>query len=150
MRHTLIPWQERLPRPFSRIEEEMESLMGRFLDPEDGWWTRTEGFTPRSNLVELEGAFEVTVDLPGMKPEDFNIELKDGNLWISGETNQEKEEKGKTFHRVERHQGEFRRMFRLPGNVDEDGIAAEYKDGVLKITVPKTEESKAKHIEVKA
>ena len=107
------------------------------------------GFTPKLDLVESEGAFEVTVDLPGMKPEEVNVELKNGQLWITGEMKEEKEEEGKTYHRIERHVGEFRRVLPLPTAVKEEEIEAKFTEGVLKITVPKSEEAKTKHIEVK-
>lgn len=147
MVRSLIPWTERLPRPISRLEEEMENLMGRFFRPEEAWIT-PEVMVPRANLVETENGFEVTVDLPGMKPEDVNVEVKNGNLWISGESKEEKEEKGKTYHRIERRSGEFRRVFTLPMPVAEEKISAEYKEGVLSVVLPKTEETKPKQIEV--
>ena len=109
-----------------------------------------KGFMPTTDVVESENQFEVTVDLPGLKPEEVNVELKNGNLWISGRREEEKEEKGKTYHRIERRHGEFRRMLPLPSTISEEQIEAKFESGVLKVTVPKTEESKTKHIEVKA
>jgi HSP20 family protein len=144
---TLVPRRERLPRPLVRFEREFENLMERLFTPEEGRWL-TE-FSPAVNVAETETGFEVTMELPGMKPEEFKVELKDGELWITGEKREEKEEKGKTFHRVERSYGEFRRVIPLPGTVAEEQIAAEYKEGVLKIVVPKTEAAKPRHIEVK-
>ena len=145
---TLVPRRERLPRPLVRFEQEMENLMERLFAPEDGRWLA--GFSPAVNVAETETGFEVTLELPGMKAEEFKVELKNGELWITGEKREEKEEQGKTFHRVERCYGEFRRVIPLPGKVEEEQIAAEYKEGVLKITIPKTEEAKPRHIEVKA
>ncbi len=107
-------------------------------------------FSPTTDLVETENQFEVTVDLPGLKPEEVNVELKDGALWISGKREEEKEEKGKTYHRIERRHGEFRRILPLPSTISEDQVDAKFDSGVLKITVPKCEESKTKHIEVKS
>jgi len=150
---SLIPWRTRSLFPasdrFTRFEEEMQEMMSRFFPGEEGWMKPMAGFTPKLDLVESEGAFEVTVDLPGMKPEEVNVELKNGQLWITGEMKEEKEEEGKTYHRVERHYGEFRRILPLPTAVKEDEIEAKFTEGVLKITVPKSEEAKAKHIEVK-
>jgi HSP20 family protein len=102
------------------------------------------------NVAETETAYEVTLELPGMKPEEFKVELKDRDLWITGEKKEEKEEKGKTFHRIERSYGEFRRVIPLPGEVAEEKIAAEYKEGVLHILVPKTEKAKPRRVEVKS
>jgi HSP20 family protein len=127
----------------------MENLMERFFRPEEGWFPAVTEFAPKADLAETDAAYELTVDLPGIKPEDVNVEIRDGGLWISGTRKEEKEEKGKTFHRLERSYGEFRRLIPLAGGVDADKVEAEYKDGVLKVTVPKTEAAKPKHITVK-
>jgi HSP20 family protein len=134
----------------SRMEEEFEDLMERFWGTDGGWLTTRTGFLPTTDLVETENQFEVTVDLPGLKPEEVNVELKNGELWISGKREEEKEEKGKTYHRIERRHGEFRRVLPLPHTINEKKIEAKFESGVLRITVPKTEEAKTKHIEVKA
>lgn len=155
---SLVPWRERSLLPttdrFSRLmnqmEEEMEDLAERFWGGDESLLARRPGFLPTVDLVESENQFEVTVDLPGLKPEEVNVELKNGDLWISGKREEEKEEEGKTYHRIERRHGEFRRVFPLPTTIKEEGIEAKFESGVLKITVPKTEEAKAKHIEVKA
>jgi HSP20 family protein len=129
----------------------MEELMERVFRPEDGWWTGPT-FVPRMNVAEREGEFEVTIELPGMKPEEFNVEVKNGALWITGEKKEEHEEKGKTWHCVERRFGEFRRIFPLPAEVKPEQVQARYEGGVLTVTVPKTEEAKPRHVpvEVKA
>ena len=155
---SLVPWRERslfpatdrFSRMINRMEEEMEDLKERFWGGDGGWLTQKPGFLPRVDFVEAENQFEVTVDLPGLKPEEVNVELKDGDLWISGKREEEKEEKGKTYHRIERHHGEFHRVFPLPSSINQEKIDAQFDNGVLKIIVPKTEEAKAKHIEVKA
>lgn len=154
---SLIPWKKRplMPTPgrFSRmmsdVEGEFENLMGKFWG-EDGGWLMPEGFVPKTDVVETEKQFEVTVDLPGLKPEEVDVELKNGELWISGKREEEQEEKGKTYHRIERRHGEFRRVMPLPSTISEEQIAAKFENGVLKVTIPKTEEAKTKHIEVKA
>jgi HSP20 family protein len=153
---SMIPWRERSLFPttdrFSRVmenmENEMENLMERYFGG-DGGWMSVSDFVPRTDLVESEGEFEVTVDLPGLKPEEVNVEVKNGDLWISGKREEEKEEKGKTYHRVERRHGEFRRVVSLPSSINEESIEAKFEHGVLKITLPKTQESKTKHIEIK-
>ena len=91
----------------------------------------------------------MTVELPGIKPEDVRVELRNGELWITGEKKEEKEEKGKTYHRIERHYGEFRRTFAVPAVVKESQVDAQFKDGVLRITLPKAEQVLPKKIEVK-
>jgi HSP20 family protein len=145
----MIPWTRRLPRPLERVENEFAELMERLFNPEEPF-NGLEKFAPKSNFAEMEEAYEVTVELPGMKPEEFNVEVKNGELWVTGEKKEEKEEKGKTWHRVERRYGEFRRIFALPAEVKEEEVKAEYKEGVLRITVPKAEVAKPRKIEVKA
>lgn len=147
---SLVPWRERVPGAITRLENEMESLVDRFFHPEEEWWTPPGRFVPRANLVETESGYEVTVDLPGMKPSEVDVQMKNGDLWISGERKEEKEERGRTFHRIERRYGEFRRRVPLPGNVDEEKVEASFEAGVLRVVIPKTEEAKPKHIEVKS
>jgi HSP20 family protein len=155
---SLVPWSERslsplwgrFPGTVGRLEEEMENLVERFWGGDGGWLTVREGSLPMVDIVETEKQFEVTVDLPGLKPEEVNVELKNGELWISGKREEEKEEKGKTYHRIERRRGEFRRVLPLPTTIREEQVEAKFENGVLKIVVPKSEESKGKHIEVKA
>lgn len=144
---TLVPRMERLPRPLVRFEREMENLMERLFRPEEGRWLVE--FVPAVNVAETETGYEVSLELPGMKREEFHVELKNGDLWVSGEKKEETEEKGKSFHRVERTCGDFCRVIPLPGEVVADKISAEYKEGVLRIVVPKTEKAKPRHVEVK-
>lgn len=145
MARSLTEWTSRLPR---RLEGDMENLFERFFGPVERPLVGFEGFVPRTNVAETDGEFEVTVELPGMKAEEFEVELKDKSLWISGEKKEEKEEKGKEYHRVERHHGEFRRVIPLPTEVEEEQISAQYTDGVLTVRVPKAAEVKPKHIEI--
>lgn len=130
------------------FRKEVDQLMSRFLNgsEEEG----VSNWSPRANLAETEEGYDVSFDLPGLKPEDFNVELRHGDLWVSGRRNEEHEESGKTWHRVERHFGQFRRVIRLGDDVIPDGVSAEYKDGVLRIHIPKSETAKSRRIEVKA
>jgi len=131
------------------MEDELPAVVERLLNPAEAW-NEMEKFAPAANLVETETAYELTLELPGMKPEEFNVEFHDGALWIMGEKKEEREEKGKTFHRVERRYGEFRRGFRLPVPVNEEKVTAEYKEGILRVAVPKVVEAKPRRVEVKA
>jgi HSP20 family protein len=110
----------------------------------------SRAFAPRVNVAETESGYEVSIDLPGMKPEEFEVELKDNHLWITGERKHESEEDGKTFHRIERRHGRFRRVVPLDAPIKAEAVEAEYRDGVLRINVPKTEEVRPKRIEVKS
>jgi HSP20 family protein len=130
------------------LHDDFPSVMNRLLAPVEAW-NEVEKFAPTANLAETEAGYEVTLELPGMKPEELNVEFRNGELWISGEKKEEKEEKGKTFHRVERRYGEFRRVFSLPVAVDEEKVTAEYKEGILRVAVPKIAEVAPKRVEVK-
>jgi HSP20 family protein len=148
MTRALAPWGARIPRLLD-FEMEFPKWMTEVLSPEMGLGTNGK-FLPEANLIETEKAVEVTVELPGMKPEEVKVEIKGEQLWITGEKKEEKEEKGKTFHRVERRAGMFRRIFALPVEVEEEKVAAKFTDGVLKVTLPKAEKVAPKQIEVKA
>lgn len=133
------------------FRKEMDQLFDRFSDGERGTENSVTRFwTPRLNLSETEDAYEVSVDLPGLTADAVNVELRHGDLWITGERSSETEEKGRTWHRIERYSGQFRRAVRLGDDVDPDRVNAEYRDGVLHITVQKTEVARTKRIEVKS
>ena len=101
-------------------------------------------FVPKVDIVEGEKAFEIQVVVPGMKKEDFKIDLNDNFLTVSGERKFTKEKKENNFHRIESTYGTFSRSFSLPENVDAGAISAVYVDGILEITVPKDEKKALK------
>ena len=148
MTRTLTPWLTRVPR-LMEFEADFPRWMAEVFGPEAGMVGRDGKFLRVANMVETDKAVEVAVELPGLKPEDVKVEIKEGNLWITGEKKEEKEEKGKTFHRVERRAGMFRRVFQLPVEVMEEKVDARFAEGVLKITLPKAEKAAPKQIEVK-
>ena len=132
--------------PMMRVREEMEDLMNRTFG-EEGWpFGRV---APSLDIAETNGAVEVRLDIPGVEPTEIDIQLNGNMLTVSGHRKEEKEEKDKTYHRVERRFGSFSRAIVLPCPVKEAAIEAKYRDGVLTITMPKTEEAKARKIEVK-
>ena len=155
MLRSLVPWRKRTMLPvtdrftgmFDEMEKEMRELMGGYWDPEAN--LPAPEFVPNVDLVERENEFEVTVDLPGLKPEEVTVEFKGGALWITGERKEEKEEKSETYHRIERRRGEFRRVLPLPTEVKDSAIEAKFTNGVLVVTVPKVEAAKSQRIEVK-
>lgn len=107
-------------------------------------------WAPAVNEKEDEKAYYVEVDLPGVKKEDINVEIKDNVVTISGERKFKKEESDKGYTRTESFFGKFERSFTLPSDVDADKIEAKVEDGVLKLTIPKVEEKEnTKKIEVK-
>jgi len=109
----------------------------------------TGDWAPRVDIAETDNEFKIKAEIPEVKKEDVKVVADNGVLTISGERKEEKEEKGKKFHRIERHYGSFMRSFTLPDNVDEAKVKASFKDGMLTLSLPKTEESKPKAIEVK-
>ena len=134
--------------PFTTLREEMNDLRTRlFGDGDEGWFTGT--MVPALDMSETDNAVEVRMDVPGITAKDIDIQINGNLLNVTGERHEEKEEKGKTFHRVERSYGNFSRSVTLPCTVAESEVAAEYHDGVLTIKLPKAEESKAHKIKVK-
>ena len=144
------PWLDRLPFPLARLERDFEHLMERIFGDQTQRSMCWADFGPAVSLAETESQYEVAAELPGMSREDVRVELRNGELWLSGEKKSPEEEKGKTFHRVEQCYGEFRRVIPLPGAVDEAKIEAIYKDGVLTIILPKCKEARPRQIEIKS
>ncbi|HXX74511.1 MAG TPA: Hsp20/alpha crystallin family protein [Nitrospiraceae bacterium] len=106
-------------------------------------------WSPLVDITEDDKEYIVKAEIPEMKKEEIKINVHDDVLTISGERKYEKEEKGKKYHRVERAYGSFMRSFTLPEDADGTKVNAEYKDGVLKVRLPKSEKAKPKAIEVK-
>jgi HSP20 family protein len=106
------------------------------------------GWTPAMDVYEDRENFYVKAELPGMKKEDINISLHNGALSISGERKSETTHEDSASHRTERFFGRFQRSVSLPSAVAADKVKAQYKDGVLTVTLPKTEEAKPKQIDV--
>lgn len=96
-------------------------------------------FSPKVDVVETEKAFELYVEVPGMNKEDFNLEINDNYLTISGERKFSSEQKEKDFHSIETRYGSFSRSFTLPDSVSSDKISAKYNNGILELTIPKDE-----------
>ena len=105
-------------------------------------------FAPRVDTAETDAAYEVTAELPGVEEKDVKISIENDVLSISGEKKSEREEKKKDYVLSERSYGSFKRAFTLPDNVDVEKIAAKYEKGVLKVTLPKTTPSPAKHRDI--
>jgi HSP20 family protein len=148
MTRTLTPFTHRFPQLFE-FEPRWPKWMAEIVGPEAGTFGRMVEYAPEANMTETEKAVEIAVELPGMKPEEVKVEMHGGALWITGEKRDEKEEKGKTFHQVERRYGAFRRVFALPAEVEEGKVEAKFLDGVLRVTLPKTERAVPRKIEVK-
>jgi len=107
-----------------------------------------ETYPSPAGSAETEKAFIVKVELPEVEKKDIDISVNQGLLTIRGERKREKEEKSKRFHRIERSFGSFSRSFRFPNDIEEDKIEANFKDGVLQITLPKSAKAKQKQISI--
>jgi HSP20 family protein len=107
-------------------------------------------FVPAVDIKEDESGYQITAELAGMRVEDVNVELDGNVLTISGERSFEKKDDKEGYHRVERRYGSFSRRFFLPDSVDGSKIDAGMRDGLLRITVPKAEATKARKIAVRA
>ena len=105
-------------------------------------------FMPAVDIEETDTDFIVKADLPDVKKEEIRVNVQEGVLAIEGERKQEKEEKGRRFHKIEREYGRFVRRFALPTEVDAEKVRAEFKDGVLSIVVPKAPAAKPKLVDV--
>ena len=141
-------------RPFESLRREVDRLFddfqggswrspfGRMLDVEPfrrgeiGW-----GKPPAVDVVDKDKAYEITAELPGMDESNIDVKVADGTLTIKGEKRDEKEEKKKDYYLSERRFGSFQRSFGVPDGVDVDKIEANFKNGVLTVTLPKTPEA---------
>ncbi len=149
MVRTFRPWSMSGGQLVDAVRREVDELVGRLQDG-DVWTDDASSFVPRANVAETDKEFEITMDLPAMKAEDFNIEMHEGRLTVSGERTSEAKSEGKTFHRVERNYGKFRRTFSLGHEIEPDNVSAEYKEGVLTLVVPKSTKAQPTRIQVKS
>ena len=139
--------------PFRELEDMSDRLNRMFARPA----VRTNGketltvadWSPTVDISETDGEYLIKAELPEVKKDDVKVTLEDGILTIHGERRREKDEKTTKYHRVERSYGSFVRSFSLPDQVDENGVKAEYRDGMLNLRIPKSEKAKPRAIEVK-
>ena len=149
-------------QPFQALRNEIDQI---FEDFGNGFWNRpfkslarferdlSKSITaPAVDVAESDKAYEITAELPGLDEKNIDVKLANGGLTIKGEKREETEEKKKDYHVSERRYGSFERYFTLPDGVNADKIEATFKNGVLKVTLPKTEEAQkpAKTISIKA
>ncbi|MBI5889922.1 MAG: Hsp20/alpha crystallin family protein [Nitrosomonadales bacterium] len=144
----LIKWD-----PFRELEDvssRLNRIFGRIPGhtKPDSEMLAVADWMPSVDISETDTAYQVKGEIPGVKKEDVKVTIQDGMLTIQGERRQEKEEKGRKFHRVECSYGSFVRSFRVPDDADESAVKAEFKEGMLNITLPKSEKAKPKSINV--
>ena len=143
----LVRWE-----PFDRFNKVQSRINDLFDDSFGRLWanaaTRSESWYPAVDILESKEAYLLRAELPGMRKEDFNLEVKDGTLTLTGERKAVKPADGVEYRSVERVNGKFVRFFTLPETVRHDGIQATYKDGILEIHIPKAEEAKPRQIDI--
>ncbi|MBN1553991.1 MAG: Hsp20/alpha crystallin family protein [Phycisphaerae bacterium] len=138
-------------RPLARLRDEMDDLFGRFFDDWDipGLAPMRGGWLPSMEISEQEDKILVKAELPGVTSKDIDVSVRNNVLTITGEKKEQTEDKGEGYYRSERRYGSFRRDIQLPSGIDEGKVEAACKDGVLTVTLPKSEQAKARRIEVK-
>ncbi len=139
-------------QPYFREMEEMSDRLNRLFAyprPYEKEALKLAEWSPVVDIQETETEYLVKAELPEVLKENVKVTVENGVLTIQGERKQEKEEKGKKFHRIERSYGTFLRTFTVPEEVEATKVAADFKDGVLRIRLPKTEKPRTKAIEVK-
>ncbi len=141
----LIPW--RPWRELDVLRREVDHLWDRFTGEKPVDWSGGE-WAPSLDLSETKDKVVVKVEAPGIDPQEMDISLTNGVLTIKGEKKREREETDQNYHLVERSYGAFSRAVRLPSEVQEESVKANYKDGVLTITMPKTERAKDRAIKI--
>jgi HSP20 family protein len=148
--------QSEMDRLFDRFSRGFPSLsMGRNLFDWEPFRTSggAPGITaPHVDVSETDKNYEISAELPGLHEKDIKVELKDDVLTLSGEKKEESEKEEKDYHVSERRFGSFRRSFRLPSGVNQDKVSADFRNGVLKIAMPKsaTAINKSRKIDVKS
>ena len=131
----------------------LQDRMNRLFDNAGRNWSNEEPaatttWSPAVDIFETDGEIVVKAELPGMERKDITLNLENNVLTLRGERRFEKETKDENYHRIERAYGGFSRAFSIPATVDEEKIRAEYKDGVLKIVLPKKDQAKPKEIRI--
>ena len=121
------------------------TMLDRFFNESVQSRRRITDFTPQVDVCEASSGFELEVALPGMRKEDVKIEFQDGRLTISGERRFENANHDRQYHLMESQYGAFTRSFQFPKNVNPEAISAEFKDGILRVMVPKDEQKVKKH-----
>jgi HSP20 family protein len=129
------------------IHDEFDRLFNNMMPTSEQ--ASNKGFYPMVDILEENDKYLIKAELPGVNQKDVKVTVTDNVLTIEGERKNEYEDRKEGIHRIERSYGAFRRSFRLNGDVATEKITAKSKDGVLEITIPKSEKAKPKEIEVK-
>ena len=131
------------------MQEEINRVFNeKIIGADDKSVVETSEWSPRVDIIEKKNHYSILVDIPGVDPKDIKITMNDGILTIEGERKLEKKEEQENFYRYERSYGSFARRFALPDNANADKISAKGKNGVLDISIPKSEKPPAKEITI--
>ncbi|HEY9116215.1 MAG TPA: Hsp20/alpha crystallin family protein [Roseivirga sp.] len=122
------------------VPNTMDKFFDRFFN--ESLENSATTFNPRTDIAETEMAFEIEVAVPGFNKKDFNIDLNDGLLTISGERKFEKKQTEKNFYSIQTEYGSFKKSFQLPENIQSEKIEASYENGILSLIIPKDETKK--------
>lgn len=144
---TLARFCRRNAAPLARLHNEVDDLFDGFFRGLDRPFVGYKAW-PAIDVAEQDDAIVVRAEVPGTKPDDIDISVYGNTLTLSGEKAETKEEKDKGYYHVESTHGSFRREINLPTDVDNSKVEAAYKDGVLTITLPKAEASKAVKVKI--
>lgn len=142
----LVHWDP--TRELSLLQGDMNRLFERFMGEGSPTLERPRRWIPAVDIVESDGRFVIRADLPGMDPDDVDVEVLDGTLRITGERRSERRSEDAGVARLERSYGRFERILSLPDGVDADAIDATFDKGVLELTVPKPVESTPRRIDI--
>ena len=137
-------------RDLRTLQEEVNRLFtGNVARAFDDEGIARGSWSPNVDIYENKDQIVMEAELPGMKREDFDVSVENNIITLRGERHFEKKEDSDNYHRVERAYGSFTRSFTLPNTVSSEGASADYSNGVLRVTLPKREETKARRIEIK-
>ena len=142
----LVRWNPR--RDIDTLHSDVDRLFDAFFQGRPANGSAGRAWTPAMDLVETEDELVLRADLPGMKEDDVEVEIKDGVLTVSGERRSEHEDKNEGYYRVERSFGSFSRSLSLPDGIDPDQVNANFEDGVLEVHVPKPAETKPHRVQI--
>lgn len=146
----IVPWVRRNRNELGSLRSQMDDLFENFFRGFDRPLSLfAERAWPTVDVAEKDDAIAVRAEIPGCKPEDIEISVYGNTLTLSGEKKESHEDKGEGYYHIESTYGLFRRDIPLPAEVDSDKIEAVVKDGVLSVTLPKAEKSKAVKVKVK-
>lgn len=148
MQRGIMRWSPANDLLRERVNRLFEQAFGETYAGSESEEVSSRSWTPAVDIAETEDALTLYAELPGLSKENVEITLEDNVLTIKGERKFEREETKENYHRIERAYGTFHRSFHLPSNVRSDQVEASFKEGVLRVDIPKQEEAKPRKIAI--